>query len=49
MIMYKGYKAVYLGLMRWRITAPDGLQFDITLKGGVWELCLRIRYWRGYR
>ena len=30
MIVYKGYKAVYLGLKRWKIFVPDnGMIFDI--------------------
>lgn len=29
MLMYKGFKAVYLGLKRWRIYAPSGWSFDI--------------------
>lgn len=46
MIIYKGYKAVYLGLKRWRITMPDGLQFDIKAKNGIAEITYTINRWR---
>lgn len=45
MLMYKGYKAVYLGLKRWRITAPYGFQFDVIAKRGISQLMDKIQYW----
>ena len=46
MVVYKGYKALYLGLKRWRITAPDGFQFDAAAKGGISQLMDKIQYWK---
>lgn len=45
MLMYKGYKAVYLGLKRWRITAPDGFIFDVKAEG-ISEMFTNIERWR---
>ncbi|MBO7093666.1 MAG: hypothetical protein J6W33_02005 [Spirochaetia bacterium] len=46
MMIFKKYKAVYLGLKRWRITAPDGFQFDITAKDGIADVLWSIERWR---
>lgn len=45
MLMYKGYKAVYLGLKRWRITTPYKFRFDVSAKGGISQLMDKIQYW----
>lgn len=45
MIMYKGYKAVYLGLKRWKIFVHDtDMIFDVMV-GSVGELIERIDMW----
>lgn len=46
MIMYKGFRAVYLGLKRWRIFTPSGWTFDVSV-GNVICLVERIELWRG--
>lgn len=46
MLIFKKYRAVYLGLKRWRITAPDGFQFDIKAKKGIAEIIYVINRWR---
>ena len=46
MIVYKGYKAVYLGLKRWKIFVPDnGMIFDIKVSR-IADLIERIDVWR---
>lgn len=46
MIMYKGYKAAYLGLKRWKIFVPDnGMIFDIKVSR-IADLIERIDVWR---
>lgn len=46
MMIFRGYKAVYLGLRRWRVTAPDGFIFDITARDGIEEMKSNIIRWR---
>ena len=47
MIMYKGYKAWYLGQKRWKVITPfeDGMIFDIKVSG-IQALISRIEKWR---
>ena len=45
MIVYKGYKALYLGLKRWRVIAPDLFIFDIKASG-LTEMINNIERWR---
>lgn len=47
MFIYKGYKCVYLGLKRWRISTPNSVfDFDLIMRGGIPELKERINLWR---
>lgn len=46
MVIYKGYKAVYLGLKRWKVTTPDGFTFDIIAHDGIAEMMSNIIRWR---
>ena len=45
MIVYRGYKAMYLGLKRWKVKAPDGFTFDVTASG-IYEMLTNINRWR---
>lgn len=45
MLMYKGYKAWYLGFNRWRIYAPDGFIFEVMEKNVI-SLKVSIERWR---
>lgn len=47
MVLYKGYRFYYLGLKRWRVSAPDSIySFDILFKGGIQELMERTDIWK---
>lgn len=47
MVLYKGYRFYYLGLKRWRVSAPDSIySFDILFKGGIQDLMERVNLWR---
>lgn len=46
MITYKGFKAFYLTLGRWRVTCPDGFQFDVICGNGLPEMIENIERWR---
>lgn len=45
MVVYRGWKAVYMGLKRWRIQAPNYFVFDIKAHNVI---CLieKIERWR---
>lgn len=45
MIMYRGFRATYLGLRRWKVTSPTGLMFDI-MAPNISSLMERIERWR---
>ena len=46
MVIYKGFKAVYLGLRRWRVICPDGFtRFDVIVED-IKDLQGRILLWR---
>lgn len=46
MVIYKGFKAVYLGLRRWRVSAPGGFIFDVIAHEGIAEMKTNIIKWR---
>ncbi len=45
MLMYKGYKAAYLGLKRWRVYTPDGFIFEVMEKS-ITSMKQSIERWR---
>ncbi|MBO7093758.1 MAG: hypothetical protein J6W33_02520 [Spirochaetia bacterium] len=47
MIVYMGYRFYYLGLKRWRVSAPESeYTFDVIFKDGITELMDRAAMWK---
>lgn len=45
MVVYRNFKAVYLGFKRWRIFVPAGWHFDCKA-GNIIALIEKIERWR---
>lgn len=46
MMIFREFKAVYLGLKRWKVTAPGGFIFDVIAYDGIEEIKSNIIRWR---